>query len=298
MNQNLNRIDIFLHIYFYELEIKLKANQHIFNGINFNLAEANIDLPLKFCLKNFIVNHFTTIPSENLNHRLIIQEIENQKIEIFNYSEYMTIKIVDILIPNVDHIEDYKAITLQEDKRYRDPDLIFLISDESNLRYEKVELKSTKKDVIPGSSIQQIDPLEWMIFFKHQDLVFDISIGKAVNSLNSKVPFPDRSPRPQVSFSDLAQWNRNHRIFQNQELRYIQEKNDQKIEKLVNWQNDLANEWLNSLIKRQSNKKETWFNQTIKIFVFKVLVFYENLTEQEKKSFWEQLKDHQSKDHE
>mgnify|MGYP003330257066 CR=1 FL=1 len=33
--------------------------------------------------------------------------------------------------------------------------------------YEKIELKSTKDNAIPGSSVQQINPDEWVIFVKH-----------------------------------------------------------------------------------------------------------------------------------
>ena len=47
------------------------------------------------------------------------------------------------------------------------PDICLEIRINDSLEYETVELKSTKNDSIPGSSVQQITPDEWVIFIKH-----------------------------------------------------------------------------------------------------------------------------------
>ena len=294
MENQLNRIDIFLYIYFYELEKKLIENQDIFHEIKFQVDEANIDLPLKVNLKKFIKNQFCKIPNEFSQHKLKIKQSENQEIFTFNYSDYLDIEVIDIFVPQVDDIHQYQDILKNEDKKYTNPDLLFLVQDKTEIFVKTVELKSTKKDIIPGSSVQQIDPLEWVIFLKRQQNKFDISIGQYINCLNSTIPFPDRSPRPQVSFHDLNMWNKNNRIFQNQELIYIQENNAQKTDILMNWQNHLAHEWLNFLQKSQMNdKRETWFNQTIKIFLLKSLTYYETLSKKDKQAFIEKLKNNQ-----
>jgi hypothetical protein len=56
----------------------------------------------------------------------------------------------------------------------------------------------------------------------------------------------------------------------------------------------LAHEWLNFLQKSQMNdKRETWFNQTIKIFLLKSLTYYETLSKKDKQAFIEKLKNNQ-----
>jgi hypothetical protein len=294
MENHLNRIDVFLHIYFYELEKKLIENQHVFNHIEFQVDEANIDLPLKLNLKEFIKNQFSKIPKELSQKKLKIKKNENQEVSIFNYSDYLEVEVIDVFVPNVDDIDQYQDILKKENQRYTNPDLLFLIQDKTETFFRRIELKSTQKNIIPGSSIQQIEPLEWVIFVRRQQNKFDISIGQYINCLNSTIPFPDRSPRPQVSFNDLSIWNKNNRIDQNQELLYIQENNTEKIDILINWQNHLASEWLSFLQKYQKNdKRETWFNQTINMFLLKSLTYYETLSKKDKQAFIEKLKNNQ-----
>ena len=50
--------------------------------------------------------------------------------------------------------------------------------------------------------MQQINPYEWVIFIK-QGKPIEITTGFYLNSITEKVQFPDRSPRPQVSFNTL-----------------------------------------------------------------------------------------------
>lgn len=91
--------------------------------------------------------------------------------------------------------------------------------------FETIELKSTKQDSIPGSSIQQILPDEWVIFIKHTAKDVDVVTGKYRHSINSKMQFPDRSPRPQVSFKKLKNWNDNFRNFEKNVLTYSLDEN-------------------------------------------------------------------------
>ena len=47
---------------------------------------------------------------------------------------------------------------------------MFFVTDGNKEYRISVEVKSTKNDRIPGSSVQQIDINDWVIFLKHDDV--------------------------------------------------------------------------------------------------------------------------------
>lgn len=150
--------------------------------------------------------------------------------------------------------------------------------------YQTVELKSTKNDSIPGSSIQQIIPDEWVIFVKHTSKNIEVVTGQYINSINSKMQFPDRSPRPQVSFKELLSWNNLHRNIENNELIYtIDDSLANKLALIDDWQGVLSKRWIDILLNSEKVKKsEPWFNNSIRKFILDFLKIYDGYNEEEK----------------
>ncbi len=156
--------------------------------------------------------------------------------------------------------------------------------------YETVELKSTKSDAIPGSSVQQISPYEWVIFIKHGKTDVDISTGQYLNSVNSHMQFPDRSPRPQVSFSELKNWNKNNRIVNSSSIQFSLIDDVAKKRLLKDWQGVLAERWLEVVFSGKKRKSEPWFNNNLRKFILLFIDKYEKMSLSEKKLYTEMLK--------
>ncbi len=57
--------------------------------------------------------------------------------------------------------------------------------------------------------------------------------------------FPDRSPRPQVSFKEMVSWNQTNRILKYASLIYKNDAEEQIKYKLIkDWQNVLSERWM------------------------------------------------------
>jgi hypothetical protein len=154
-----------------------------------------------------------------------------------------------------------------------------------------VELKSTKDNNIPGSSVQQVSPFEWVIFVKRdKDSVF-VTTGFYINSITEKLPFPDRSPRPQIGFKTLVEWNEKYRKESNKILSVenVTEINRDKIKLLTDWQDYLATEWLEIIKSETTKNNEKWFNNALRKFAVKFLDYTENLTGAEKQKLKDTL---------
>lgn len=158
------------------------------------------------------------------------------------------------------------------------------IDNNGKLFYETIELKSTKTDSIPGSSIQQIIPTEWVIFIKHSLNSIAVITGQYINAINSKIQFPDRSPRPQVSFKELSTWNNLYRNIDNHNLIYKYDNSFlDKLALINDWQSVLSKRWINILFEcKEIKKSEPWFNNNIRKFIIDFLEIYDNLNAQEK----------------
>lgn len=271
----------FMHFYMYELENFLNSKKDALLEISFQSDEANTDRPLKEFLKLLIENEFNMLPKNSILNNICINE------RLYSIEPYFNYKIKRVLLP--EELTDELKQILKETKTsiYTNPDICLEIEVNNQIFYETIELKSTKNDSIPGSSIQQIIPTEWVIFIKHTLDNIEIVTGQYINSINSKIQFPDRSPRPQVSFKELNTWNNIHRnIEDNNLVYYIDNTFQEKLALIYDWQSVLSQRWINILFEdKVVRKNEPWFNNNIRKFILDFLKIYDNLNEQEKIKF-------------
>jgi len=282
-------INNFMYLYMYHLEKFLLSKKEEILKLSFQSDEANTDRPLKEYLKNLIENNFNKIPKKsNIN----FLNIESHQSTVL--SEFNSFKILRVLLPEEikNNNEIKKAIVNNKTSIYTNPDICFEISDGNKIFYETIELKSTKKDNIPGSSIQQILPNEWVIFIKHTSSSIDIVTGKYINSINTTIQFPDRSPRPQVSFKELKNWNNSFRLICDNILTYSEDKNSiNKLNLIQDWQKVLSDRWIDMLFESNTIKaNEPWFNNTMRKFILEFLEKYETLNKNEKLNFKRKIK--------
>ena len=104
--------------------------------------------------------------------------------------------------------------------------------------------------------------------------------------------FPDRSPRPQVSFKAMSTWNKDKRIVCSNVLCYEKDDDDNNKRALISdWQDVLSQQWIDVLFNSTSIKSnEPWFNNTMRKFILSFLTRYENLSNAEKIDFKERVK--------
>ena len=271
----------------YELEKFLTNKSNELESVSFQSDEANTDRPLKEYIKKVIENEFNKIPSNiSITHLLSTTDIKFDVTELSNY------KIEKVLLPE-DVTEEIKSIlSMRKKSVYTNPDLCLKITDGTDVVYETIELKSTKDDSIPGSSIQQILPDEWVIFIKHTANSIEVVTGQYIHAINSKMQFPDRSPRPQVSIKELKNWNLQNRILENNSISYkTDESDDVKYDLIMDWQDVLSKRWIKVLFEHTSIKKnEPWFNNNLRKFIIHFLDKYDNLDDLEKEKLKNQIK--------
>lgn len=287
MNSNIKH---FMYFFMYKLEIILLIEKESLKKISFQSDEANTDRPLKEFIKETILTKCRNIHDMKLSLSFPNKVIStSEKYLSKDCNDYIINKVYlpDELTPQ---IKNY--ISSNKNSIYTEPDICLEILNTTtkDLFYETIELKSTKNDSIPGSSVQQIKPKEWTIFIKHTNDKIDISTGQYIYSLNSKMQFPDRSPRPQVSFSEMKNWNSKHRIIENGEMYYIEDSEELlKYELVEDWQQYLINRWI-KLLFNEERFTNTWFNHCLKKFILQFLEKYDSLSEAEKNNFKEKNK--------
>jgi hypothetical protein len=281
--EQLNPIDFFLAAYFFQLENLLNQEKKGLAKVKFQSEEANTDEYFKAFVANIITknNSISTLEIENVI-------INNNRFEIKELQEF---KIIEVILPNELSIEQKQRLAKEKDGIYTNPDILIKIENGENVYFQTIELKSTKVNAIPGSSIQQVKPYEWVIFIKRNQKI-EITTGFYINSITEKLPFPDRSPRPQVAFNTLSKWNQTNRIIENENLIYNIDKESEatKIKLLNSWQNFLTDEWLDIIKSENVNKNEKWFNNAIRLFAMKFLDYTETLDEKELNDLYERLK--------
>ena len=274
----MNNQSYFMHFYMLELEVFLNSQKNNLLTVSFQSDEANTDRPLKEYLKSAIENELNMLPSNPIVSKLFI---DDQTHSIEKYRDY---KISRVILP--DEIDEILKQKIKESKSasYTNPDICLEIKGNSSTFYQTVELKSTKNDSITGSSIQQIIPDEWVIFVRHTLKDIEVITGQYINSINSKMQFPDRSPRPQVSFKELLSWNSLHRTIENSKLIYtLDDSLTNKLALLDDWQGVLSKRWIDILLNSEKVKKsEPWFNNNIRKFILDFLEIYDAYSEEEK----------------
>lgn len=283
-----DKVDYFMYPFMNELERELINKRDALKSIAFHADEANTDRELKEYLRDFIQKSFNKLPQ--LDKSFYINYIHSEKQSIvFNYSFFKEIYISKVYLPE-EITETIKEQVRKQDSVYTNPDILLEVTNGKDINYMPVELKSTKTNAIPGSSVQQVTPTEWVIFVKHTNTDVSITTGQYINSINSTMQFPDRSPRPSVAFNELQNWNK---LFRNdtkddltgKDLLTVTISEDllkHKVELLEDWQGILVKRWL-EVIKRNSVKKtEAWFNNTIRRFTLDFLTMYEELSDAEK----------------
>ena len=156
-----------MYFFMYKLELILLNEKNEIKNISFQLDEANTDKPLKEFIKNIILSKCNNINDMNLKISFSNQTNSNN-IEYLS-NNYLNYKINKVYLPDDLTPEIKQYISSNKNCVYTEPDLCLEIVDNlsNEIFYETIELKSTKTDAIPGSSVQQINPKEWTIFIKH-----------------------------------------------------------------------------------------------------------------------------------
>jgi len=275
-----NLLNSFLIVYFYKIETELNTTHNGLESIKFQSEEANTDEYLKKYFQKFLSKH-NNVKDINLKKIAVKIDSEEHIIDIEKLNSYI---ISNVLLPEHLTPEQKRLIADSKKSVYTNPDLYLEITDGTNIYFESVELKSTKDNNIPGSSVQQVSPFEWVIFVKRDNEKVLVTTGFYINSITEKLPFPDRSPRPQIGFKTLLDWNQKYRKVENEILTIenITEVNNDKIKLLTDWQDYLASEWLEIIKSEEIRNNEKWFNNAIRKFAFKFLEYSEKLTEKEK----------------
>ena len=206
-------LTLFMSAFMYELEKKLNENLNFFDDVKFQFDEANTDQQIKIRLKNFILKNFKNVTE-------IVENGKSTKVITTSF------RIVNIKTPSELDEDDKRFIKNTRNSVYTNPDLLFFVDTGETIIRIPIEVKSTKNDKIPGSSIQQVVPDDWVIFIKHNETnILEFATGKYVESISGTMQFPDRSPRPQVSFNNLKNWNNNFRKYENGKLEFLNDEN-------------------------------------------------------------------------
>jgi hypothetical protein len=288
-NKEPNYLQYFLTAYFYFLENDLNNSENGLNDVKFQSEEANTDEHLKIYFQKYILEN-NEISKSGLKSISINNGNQSITIEIEQLASF---KIKNVFLPEQLSAEQKQEITDSKSSVYTNPDLFLEISDGSSSYFESLELKSTKNNNIPGSSVQQVSPFEWVIFVKRNSDSVDISTGYYINSITEKLPFPDRSPRPQIGFKTLTNWNKTYRKVEDNNLliKDTSTLNEEKIKLLTDWQDYLASEWLDIIKLNQVKNNEKWFNNALRKFAIKFLEYSENLSESDKEKLKNKLND-------
>lgn len=280
-------LNSFLWLYFYLLENELNHTKNDLEKIKFQSEEANTDEYLKKYFQAYILenNRIQQTDIQSLLVKMDNQEfvIETKKLETF--------QIQNVYLPEELTDEQKSEISKSKPSVYTSPDLYLEITNGQNIFFESLELKSTKTNNIPGSSVQQVSPFEWVIFVKRNSQNVTVTTGFYIHSITEKLPFPDRSPRPQVGFKTLSDWNKKCRKVQQNQLLIEDnlELNAEKIKLLTDWQDHLTSEWLKIIQANNAKTNEKWFNNAIRKFAVKFLEYTDSLDDEAKENLKSKL---------
>ena len=138
--------------------------------------------------------------------KMTIKIIKSHLKEINEYLCQYDMEIVKLLTKEQYYRKSNKRHN--EDNISKFCDLVMVYKEKGIFKEDELELKKTNNNVIPGSSINQIKPDKALLFFKYSKKKVDIESGYYFQTVEERIPFPDRSPRPSVSFKSLEATNK------------------------------------------------------------------------------------------
>lgn len=275
-NKNQKLFDAYISAYLFELENQINENKDFFKNIKFQFDEANSDKDYKQTLKAFIISKCNRI-----------QKTKKVKFDSCSYDiDKNSFKISNVYIPG-EYKDALKGVVKVDDGNARSviPDMVLECKIGNKTFYELIELKSTKGSRIPGSSIKQVNPNDWLIFVKHNQSGFKALTGQYKNSISGILQFPDRSPRPEVSFDELQDWINKYRLDYDGVLELKKDKlEDEKNNLLTDWQSVLSKRWI-EVLKGKKKTFNPWFENNLRKFIIDFLDFYDKLSEDNKVDF-------------
>lgn len=168
-------------------------------------------------------------------------------------------------------------------------DLVLVYQEAGVNKDAEIEIKKTKSNFIPGSSIKQIKPEKAILFFKYHNSEVELEVGYYFQTVCERIPFPDRSPRPTISYNYLKETN--EAIRKNVlSLKIVKDRNKTIFQD--NWMDQLVLNWMDDVTA--TKLKRNWFFIIIRKFCLKAINYYEKLSEEDKKAFKENLKKEKS----
>lgn len=282
----MNDLQLFMYLYMYELELWLNNHSDEVLNISYQSDEANTDRPLKEFLQRVIENECNSISELKATQYLDLFNYNNQKNSFRITPNIINAVIEHVYLPDEISPELKQQLKFRKNAIFTNSDLCVAIKINNIIEYETIELKSTKTDAIPGSSVQQISPDEWVIFVKHGKRNAEIAVGQYFHAINSKMQFPDRSPRPQVSFKELQNWNYSCRQYRNSIITYYSSDDESiKHELLTDWQSVLAKRWTKIVLNIEPKHHEPWFNNSLRKFILEFLGEYEKMSPHQKAEY-------------
>jgi len=243
--------------------------------------------------------------SESLSRRL--DEFKNLKLmeDELNIDKYIKKQTIKILKNDFDELNiflnDYniklkKLLTKDQyfnkrNKRYEEEniskfcDLVLVYKENGFNKEDELEIKKTNKNIIPGSSIKQIKADKALLFFKYTKGNVELQVGYYFQSVEERIPFPDRSPRPNVSFNSLKETNK-ELMDSETSLEDVKSRTEDIFKD--NWMEQLVSNWMDDV--KSKFIKKSWFFITIRMFALRFINYYENLSEIERKKLKEELR--------
>ncbi len=282
--------EAFMYLFMIELERVLNSKSSEIAHISYQSDEANTDRALKVYIKEVIMEECNSLSSTSSIRKLNINDVFGRNISAPITDEIRNAKITNVYLPEQITSKISNYLNRNKTGVITNPDLCFEISIGGEVVYERIELKSTKNNAIPGSSVQQVEPDEWVIFVRHYSSA-SVVTGKYIYAINSTMQFPDRSPRPQVSFNELRDWNSAHRKITGDSVTFSPGNNDkEKLGVINDWQDVLAGRWVKVVCDLKRYTSEPWFNNVLRKFIVRFLSTYDDLTPDEQNKYKDLLK--------
>lgn len=220
-------------------------------GLKYSSEEQNIDCSLKRKVKQIILNELSSFNGVKVQRVYIGKEAkENKEVK-----------------------EALMRASKNSDRIWANPDLCIKFQDEQGVFYETIELKSCKKDVIYGSSINQIDFDQWVIFVRHDGKNCAISVGRYIDFVpaDQKLKFDIRF-RPFVSINEANKATEQAR----KEKEYM----------LNNWEQIMAEDSVDELI---NGTTDNLLSRWLKKFSLVLLKRFMQMSDEEKEALFQKL---------